>query len=598
MAEGKENVEELDFFNTPKGNLQDGFSKFRQQKVQQHRNREMLKEMKAKERQDPEFRAALRQKFIDRAKHYIGVPYARKYHEPGSDAYNSPIFLDCCALVRQVVYDLREDFGFSLGRWNQAYQYDVCKEDIPFEEMVPGDLVFYSATYYEHLKKKPQIHNMVHVEIYVGPGEETVGSRWNNGRIQVFDSYKFESKNYYDIKYHFKSLDTWLEGICQSWNPDYPWRDDRKDAWTHGRSVFADSDDEEEETKEEIPKQVFYLGSGNNNSLIKRHMVSRGWRQLPSSFGFSNKFSLKWTQTHPEIDFKGLVEGQQLANHIPGTLKALASKHAVARIANNSTELAHPKSYNLSDRSELLQFNEENLPEGSWICKPLAANQGRGIKMIHDIQAFREAIQSGEENKNKIIQKYVDRPLLIGGRKFDIRCFALIARTEPWLVMRYDDYYLRFSLNQYDLHSEDLCTHLTNAAIQKKHPDYKTLKETSIYPKSSLVETVGAEAATRIEDSMFQMILTVFQAGKVDLGRKTGCFELLGCDFLIDEELNPWLLEINTNPALFTDTTVQNNLLPKLVQDTLDVELRINNMMEMEGDIVTGTGYSTMYVEE
>ena len=40
--------------------------------------------------------------------------------KPEDQNYNSPLFLDCCALVRQVVYDLREDFGFTLGRWNQV----------------------------------------------------------------------------------------------------------------------------------------------------------------------------------------------------------------------------------------------------------------------------------------------------------------------------------------------------------------------------------------------------------------------------------------------------------------------------------------------
>ena len=59
-VESAENVvEELDFF-APKGNLQDGFAKFRQQKVQAHRNVALLKEMKANERKDPAFRAALR----------------------------------------------------------------------------------------------------------------------------------------------------------------------------------------------------------------------------------------------------------------------------------------------------------------------------------------------------------------------------------------------------------------------------------------------------------------------------------------------------------------------------------------------------------
>ena len=44
-----------------------------------------------------------------------------RYLTPEDANYNSPLFLDCCALVRQVVHDLREDFGFTLGRWNQVH---------------------------------------------------------------------------------------------------------------------------------------------------------------------------------------------------------------------------------------------------------------------------------------------------------------------------------------------------------------------------------------------------------------------------------------------------------------------------------------------
>ena len=62
--------------------------------------------------------------------------------------YDSPIFLDCCALVRQVVYDLRDEFGFQLDRWNQAYQIDTLPIILKHEEMKPGDLVFISGTYF------------------------------------------------------------------------------------------------------------------------------------------------------------------------------------------------------------------------------------------------------------------------------------------------------------------------------------------------------------------------------------------------------------------------------------------------------------------
>ena len=56
---------------------------------------------------------------------------------------------------------------------------------------------------------------MTHVEIYLGgeTGESTIGSRWKRGVVSIFDSYKFESKTWYDVKYHYKSIDTWLQGI-------------------------------------------------------------------------------------------------------------------------------------------------------------------------------------------------------------------------------------------------------------------------------------------------------------------------------------------------------------------------------------------------
>lgn len=57
-------------------------------------------------------------KFIETAKKYYGVPYAKRFYKEDEEMYNAPLFLDCCALIRQIVYDLREDFGFVLDKWN------------------------------------------------------------------------------------------------------------------------------------------------------------------------------------------------------------------------------------------------------------------------------------------------------------------------------------------------------------------------------------------------------------------------------------------------------------------------------------------------
>lgn len=62
--------------------------------------------------------------------------------------YNAPLYLDCCGLVRQVLLDLKEEFGFTIGPWNQAYMYDTLPIDLGgTADMKPGDLVFVSAIY-------------------------------------------------------------------------------------------------------------------------------------------------------------------------------------------------------------------------------------------------------------------------------------------------------------------------------------------------------------------------------------------------------------------------------------------------------------------
>jgi len=52
-------------------------------------------------------------------------------------------------------------------------------------------------------------------------------------------------------------------------------------------------------------------------------------------------------------------------------------------------------------------------------------------------------------------------PLLLESRKFDIRCYMLIASAVPLLVL-YRRGYCRLSMHQYDNRSENIVAHLTN----------------------------------------------------------------------------------------------------------------------------------------
>jgi hypothetical protein len=87
--------------------LQDNFKRFRDQKI---RERQLMsqcrKDREGGSKRSQEFKDALREKFVEQAKKYIGVPYAERYKAP--DAPVAPLYLDCCGLVRQCVQDLQE----------------------------------------------------------------------------------------------------------------------------------------------------------------------------------------------------------------------------------------------------------------------------------------------------------------------------------------------------------------------------------------------------------------------------------------------------------------------------------------------------------
>lgn len=117
--------------------------------------------------------------------------------------------------------------------------------------------------------------------------------------------------------------------------------------------------------------------------------------------------------------------------------------------------------------------------------------------------------------------------------------------------------------------------HLTNNCFQNKHKLYKEKKEDTIGKWDLIVKEIGAEATIELKHKIKKIMIAVLAAANRKLMKKRGTYELLGCDILVGHDLQPYLLEVNTNPAMFTDTKVQKEMLPKLMQNTLKVVLNL-----------------------
>jgi hypothetical protein len=73
----------------------------------------------------------------------------------------------------------------------------------------------------------------------------------------------------------------------------------------------------------------------------------------------------------------------------------------------------------------------------------------------------------------------------------------------------------------------------------------------------------------RVKDIMIDSFLSVRR--KMNPNNRKHMFELFGFDFLLDEDFRLWLLEINTNPFLGTPNKFMEGLVPKMIEDLIQL---------------------------
>ncbi len=243
----------------------------------------------------------------------------------------------------------------------------------------------------------------------------------------------------------------------------------------------------------------------------------------------------------------------------------------------------------------LCHFAGHNL----WLLKPTHLNRGRGIHVFHDLVTLKELItkychkESAAANDDPtvinmantfIVQKYIERPLLINNRKFDIRVWVLL--TQELDCYFFKEGYLRTSSTEYKIDPDDIdnkFVHLTNNAIQKFSDKYGSFEDgnqmsfqafqqylDAHYPEKSI--KVAEDLVPTMKNLVKKTILAVRKKLDGSATRKFS-FEIFGYDFIIDEDFNLWLIEVNTNPCLEESSALLKALIPRMVNDAFKITL-------------------------
>ncbi|KAM8715500.1 hypothetical protein ACLKA7_002536 [Drosophila subpalustris] len=215
-----------------------------------------------------------------------------------------------------------------------------------------------------------------------------------------------------------------------------------------------------------------------------------------------------------------------------------------------------------------------------WIVKPANKCRGRGILLMDNLKKILGVVNPSIASKSRyVVQKYIERPLIVFQTKFDIRQWFLITNTQPLVVWFYRESYLRFSSQEYSLSNHHESVHLTNYAIQKKYTNGKRDKRLpsenmwDCYSFQAYLRQIGKSNMwlERIYPGMRKAIVGTMLASQENMDRRPNTFELFGADFMICENFYPWLIEINSSPDLGATTSVTARMCPKCLEDVVKV---------------------------
>ncbi|KAL0595240.1 putative tubulin polyglutamylase TTLL9 [Plecturocebus cupreus] len=258
-----------------------------------------------------------------------------------------------------------------------------------------------------------------------------------------------------------------------------------------------------------------------------------------------------------------------------------------------------PKTFELPSEYHLFVEEFRKNPGSTWIMKPVARSQGKGIflfRRLKDIMDWRKDTRNSDDQKddipveNYVAQRYIENPYLIGGRKFDLRVYVLVMSYIPLRAWLYRDGFARFSNTRFTLNSiDDQYVHLTNVAVQKTSPDYHP-KKGSKWMLQRFRQYLASKHRPQAVETLFRDMDNIFikslqSVQKVIISDKH-CFELYGYDILIDQDLKPWLLEVNASPSLTASSQEDYELKTCLLEDTLhvvDMEARLTGREKRVG---------------
>lgn len=143
--------------------------------------------------------------------------------------------------------------------------------------------------------------------------------------------------------------------------------------------------------------------------------------------------------------------------------------------------------------------------------------------------------------------------------------------------MFYRECYLRFSSQMFDLKKLNESIHLTNNSVQCK---YKNCERDAKLPADNMWHSATFEQYLHdmgypfvwkniIYRGMKEALVALYMTCQDKMATRINSFELCGADFMVSEDFKPYLIEINSRPAIYGSTKITAAMCPKVLIDVI-----------------------------
>ena len=251
--------------------------------------------------------------------------------------------------------------------------------------------------------------------------------------------------------------------------------------------------------------------------------------------------------------------------------------------------------------------------KNKWLIKAIDLCQGKCIKVINNFEKmiqilnkFKKGVSYDFTNDNKdnsdnkpkeplyhcdkiIIQKYIEKPLLYKGRKCDMRVWVLV--TYDLNVYFFKEGHLKTCSISFDINSENAYSHITNYSFQKYNENFQKYEkgnEVPFYQFQNHINEKYPDKNYKLKENLYSQIKEIVAISmksvkeQIDKNNNNYQFEIFGYDFMLDENFNLFLIEVNDNPGLEESSPWIEIIVPRMLDDAL--RLTIDQLFNPEYD--------------